>query len=133
MTTRAYLTTKGLSEYLEKVQQAGVDIDAAAQRALMKGGVVLEAGMEALVPVDKGNLKAHVNIDGPFQDGNYNFIEVGVVNADAETAIIGNVQEYGSPSKNIPAQSYIRAGVDQKKSAVLREFRASLKAEGLAD
>ncbi len=133
MTTSAYFDLKGMAEYLEVLQQAGEDIDAAAQRALLKGGAILETEMEQLVPVDKGDLKAHVNIDGPYLDGNFNYVEVGVVNADAEIAIIGNVQEYGSPSKNIPAQPYIRPAIDSKRSAVLRAFRESLKAEGLAD
>jgi len=133
MVTKATLNVKGLDEYIEKIQQAGLDIDAAAQRALMKGGAILETEMEALVPFDKGDLKAHVNIDGPYIDGNYNFIEVGVVNADAEIAIIGNVQEYGSPSKNIPAQPYIRPAIDGKRAVVVKAFRDSLKAEGLAD
>lgn len=133
MVTRAYLNTKGLSEYLENINQAGMDIDAAAQRALQKGGVILETEMETLAPEDEGNLKSHINVDGPFQDGNYNYIEVGLVNADAETATYGNVQEYGSPSKNIPAQPYIRPAIDRKRAAVMREVRESLKSEGLAD
>jgi len=133
MTTRARFELKGLSEYLEALQQAGVDIDAAAQRALMNGGAILEAEMEQLVPKDERNLEAHINIDGPHQDGNFSYVEVGVVNADAETAIYGNVQEYGSPSKNIKAQPYIRPSIDGKASAVRRTVRASLKSEGYVD
>jgi len=133
MTTRAKLELKGLDEYLEALQRSGVDIDAAAQRALEKGGVILEAEMEHLVPKDEGNLEENVEIDGPHQDGNFSFVEVGVVNADAETATYGNVQEYGSPSKNIRAQPYIRPSIDTKAAAVKRAIRESLKAEGFVD
>jgi len=133
MTTQAYLKLTGMEQYLEALQKAGADIDAAAQRALVAGGAILEAEMDALVPVETGNLKGQIVLDGPHQDGNYNFVLVGVVHADAETAIYGNVQEYGSPSKNIPAQSYIRAAVDRKAAAARKAIRESFKAEGLAD
>ena len=141
MTTRARLDVKGLGEYLENIQKAGLDIDAAAQRALSEGAGILHAEMDHLVPVgdssegDKhpGNLRKNIVIVGPFQDGNVSYVEVGVVNADAETAIYGNVQEYGSPSKHIRPQSYIRAAVDNKAAAVKKAIRESLKAEGFVD
>lgn len=138
MTTQAWFTVRGLEEYLENIQKAGVNIDAAAQRALQKGAAILEAEMEARAPVgETGNLLAHVEVDGPHQIGNYSYVDIGVIHnaslTDAETAIYGNVQEYGAPSKNIPAQPYIRPAIDSKKSAVARAVRESLKAEGLAD
>jgi len=133
MTTHAKFDLRGMAEYLEAIQQAGLDIDAAAQRALMKGGAVLEAEMDHLVPVESGDLKKAIKIDGPHQDGNFSFVEVGVVNADREVAIYGNVQEYGSPSKHIKAQPYIRPAIDGRKAAVKRAIRESLKAEGFVD
>lgn len=134
MATRARFDMKGMSDYLEAIQKAGLDIDAAAKRALEKGAAVLQAEMNGLAPVgETGNLKGSIVIDGPFQDGNLNYVEVGVIHADAKTAIYANVQEYGSPSKNIPAQSYIRLAVTRKKSAVMRAIRESLKAEGMTD
>jgi HK97 gp10 family phage protein len=134
MVTKATLDVKGLAKYLETIAQAGIDIDAAAQRGLMKGGAVLEAEMDALVPVgETGDLKAAVALDGPYQEGNFSYVEVGVIGASADVAEYGNVQEYGSPSKNIPAQPYIRPAIDGKRRAVMQEVRKSLKAEGLAD
>ena len=133
MTTYAKLELRGLEQYLEAIQQAGLDIDAAAQRALEKGGAILETEMERLVPKDEHNLEANIVLVGPFQDGNFSYVEVGVVNADDETAIYGNVQEYGSPSKNIRAQPYIRPSIDGKRSAVNKVIRESLKSEGFVD
>lgn len=133
MVTKAVLDVKGLNEYIANLSQAAVDIDAVAQRGLVQGGTVLKAGMVELVPVDKGDLQAAIILDGPHQDGNFNYVEVGVIGADADVATYGNVQEYGSPSKNIAAQSYVRAGRDNKRSAVMRAVRESLKAEGLVD
>ena len=133
MTTRARLEVKGLDEYFEAIQKAGQDIDAAARRALDAGAEILHSEMDILVPKDTGNLQEHIVILGPFQDGNVSYVEVGVVNADAETATYGNVQEYGSPSKNIKPRSYIRAAVDHKKNAVRKAIRESLKAEGFVD
>jgi len=133
MTTYAKIELKGLDEYFKTIKQAGIDIDAAAQRALDAGGEILHSEMDNLVPKDEGNLQAHIVILGPFLDGNLNYVEVGVLNADAKTTIYGNVQEYGSPSKNIKSQSYIRAAVDRKKSAVRKAIRESLKSEGFVD
>jgi HK97 gp10 family phage protein len=131
MTTRARLDfSRGISAYLEDLQKVGVDIDAAAQGALSKGAEILHAEMDRLVPKETGNLQEHIVILGPFQDGNVSYVEVGVVGADAETAIYGNVQEYGSPSKNIKPQSYIRAAIDNKAAAVKKAIRESLKAAG---
>jgi HK97 gp10 family phage protein len=133
MTTHAKLDVKGLDTYFEAIQQAGIDIDAASQRALDAGAKILQKEMDILVPKDTHNLQSNIVILGPFRDGNVNYVEVGVVNADAETAIYGNVQEYGSPSKHIKAQSYIRASIDRKKNAVTKAIRDSLKAEGFVD
>ena len=139
MTTKATLEIKGLTELMENIMRAGADIDAAAQRALAKGADILQAEMDALVPVGSaadgdphpGNLKNNITIDGPFQDGNFSYVQVGVVHADADTSIYGNVIEYGS--RNRRAQSYIRRAIDNKRAAAMRAIRESLKAEGLAD
>jgi HK97 gp10 family phage protein len=141
MTTRATLDVKGMDQYLEAIQKAGIDIDAAAQRALAAGAEVLHAEMDHLVPVGNaaegdehpGNLRKAIVIEGPYQDGNVSYVQIGVVNADADTAIYGNVQEYGSPSKHIKPQSYIRAAVDHKAATVKRTIRESLKSEGFVN
>jgi len=133
MTMRARFDLKGFDEYFEAIQKVGIDIDAAAQRALGAGAEVLHTEMDVLVPKDTGNLQDHIVIDGPFQDGNVSWVEVGVVNADAETAIYANVQEYRSPSKHIKPQSYIRAAVDRKAAAAKKAIRESLKSEGFVD
>jgi len=133
MTTRAKMELKGFDAYLEQIQQAGLDIDAAAQRALAAGGEILHAEMDRLVPIEFGDLQKYIVIDGPFQDGNVSYVDVGVVDAPAEIAVYGNVQEYGSPSKHIKPQSYIRAAIDHKWAAVKKAIRASLKAEGFVE
>lgn len=139
MTTQAYFTVRGLEEYMDTLLKAGRDIDAAAQRALEKGAPILQSEMQALVPIDEGNLLEHIQIDGPHQEGNYSYIEVGVIHksgfTDAETARYGNAQEYGwsSGGKFHPGRSYIRPAIDRKRALVLRTIRESLKAEGLAD
>lgn len=141
MVTKATLNLKGLDEYLEELAKAGRDIDAASQRALMAGANVLLPEMLARVPVDRTSkkrkplprLKSMIRIAGPFQNVNFNFVRVGVIMPDKDTAIKANVQEYGAPSKNIPAQPYLRPAIDAKRRAVMRRIRASLKAEGLTD
>lgn len=124
---------KGMAEYLEAIAQAGLDVDAAAQRALVKGGEILKKEMIRLVPKDERNLEANIEIAGPFQDGNFSYVEIGVIDADEETSIYGNVQEHGSPSKHIKAQPYIRPSIDGKKNAVKKAIKDSLKVEGFID
>jgi len=130
---KAHFDMKGMAQYLEEIQQAGLDIDAAAQRALLKGAIVLHTEMQVLVPVDEGDLKANIKIVGPFQDGNFSYVEVGLIDAPKEIAIYGTVQEFGSPSKNIPAQPYFRPSFDRKKALAMRAIRESLKAEGMVE
>jgi HK97 gp10 family phage protein len=141
MTTNGRFNLTGLNEYLEAIAQAGLDIDAAAQRALMKGAEVLQEGMLGLVPVGSaargdphpGNLMRHIQIKGPLQDGNFSYAEVGVIHdlafTDADTAAYGNVLEYGSTRQ--AAQPYIRPAIQGKKAAVLAAMKESLKREGM--
>jgi HK97 gp10 family phage protein len=141
MTTQGRFDLKGLDEYLEAIAKAGLDIDAAAQRAILKGAEVLQDGMLGLVPVGDaakgdphpGNLMRHIQVKGPLQDGNYSYAEVGVIHdlsfTDADTAAYGNVLEYGSTRQ--AAQPYIRPAIQGKKSAVLRTMKESLQSEGM--
>lgn len=128
MAISGYLTTRGFDEYLERVNRAGRDVDGAAARALLAGANVLLPGMKRRVRKDTRNLENHLIIDGPYQDGNYHFLEVGLVGADATTARYGNVQEYGSVS--VSPQSYIRATLDNDKSKARRAIKESLIADG---
>lgn len=137
MATTGRLELRGLGEYLEALVQAGKDVDAAAARALEAGAQPILAEMERLVPVGSeaegdphpGNLKKHLGIDGPKREGNYTFVNVGVIGADEETAIYGNVQEYGSGSNE--AQPYVRPALKSKKAAAMKAMKDSLKGEGL--
>lgn len=130
MATRAKLTSRGFSEYLEAIAQAGQDVDAAVAEALQEGGQVLLDGMVRRVPKDSHNLESHLELTKPQQDGNYVFIEVGIrKNADAETARYGNAQEYGwtSSSGHKPGQSYIRATLDEDMKFARRKMKAAFE------
>jgi len=115
------LETKGFSEYLERLAKAGRDIDAVSGEALAAGGEILLNGMVTRVPVDTHNLQSHLKVDGPHQDGNFHYVEVGLVRADADTARYGNVQEFGS--SNTPAQPYIRPTLDGDMSKARAEMK----------
>jgi HK97 gp10 family phage protein len=121
---RIRLNTKGMEESFETLAQMGKDLDAAAGKALMAGGEVFLAGMRQRVPKDTRNLEAHLVIDGPRRDGNFQVIEVGLVKADAETARYGNAQEYGTSS--MAAQPYVRPTVDADKGKATQAMRKSL-------
>lgn len=122
---KAKLTTKGLEEYLERLAQKAVDIDAAAAAALTAGGDVLVQGERGRVPVDTGNLKEHIAATEPKQDGNFVYIEVGLVAADAETAIYGAAQEYGTA--RMEANPYHRPTMDVDLGKARKAMRDSLE------
>ncbi len=128
MTTRGKLSTKGFDEYLERIVEAGRNVDQAAARALAAGAEVALAGMQRRVPKDTRNLEANLAATEPKQDGNYTFVEVGVIGADAETARYGNAQEYGTSS--MPAQPYIRPTFDEDKARIRAAMRKSLEQDG---
>lgn len=122
MTTTLKLETKGFAEYLERIAQAGQDIDAIAAEALAAGGEILLDGMVRRVPKDTHNLEQHLSVDGPHQDGNFHYVEVGLgKSADAETARYGNAQEYGTSS--MAAQPYVRPTLDND----MRQARAMMR------
>lgn len=136
MTVRYQMNLKGLSEYLEALGKDGVAIDAIAKEAVAAGGDVVLESMLNKVPVGSppdphiGNLKAHLERTAPEQDGNFISVEVGLRrDTDANTAIYGNVQEYGSASNQ--AQPYIRPSFDENKAKVRAAEKSVLEAAGM--
>lgn len=131
MAVRTRMSLKGLDEYLEALAKAGRDVDAVAAKALEAGAKVMQARMIALVPVDTGNLKDHIKIKGPIQNGNYIYIEVGIIHdrdfTDDETARYANSVEYGNSS--MAAQPFIRPAIEGGKGAALREMKTVLLQE----
>lgn len=130
MGLKTKLTTKGFEDYLERLAAAGADIDGISDKALAAGGAVLTAGMRRRVPKDTGNLEENLTVTEPMQDGNFHFIEVGLVAGmvDAKTAIYGNVQEFGS--SDVAAQPYIRPTMDEDMGKARKEMRKVFEEEG---
>jgi HK97 gp10 family phage protein len=131
MPVRYKLETKGFSEYLERLVQAGDDIDRIADQALEAGGDILLQGMDQRVPRDTGNLAAHLERSEPERDGNFHSVTVGLSkDADAETARYGGAQEFGWGPDH-PAQPYIRPAIDEDmktaKAAMKEIFNYFLK------
>lgn len=107
------MTTKGFEPFMEQIAKLGKNLDAVVDRALEAGAEVLLDGMQRRVPKDTHNLEEHLKVDGPHQEGNYHYITIGLMDADAETARYGNAQEYGTSS--MAAQPYIRPTLDSDK------------------
>jgi HK97 gp10 family phage protein len=113
MPVRYKLETKGFSEYLERLVQAGEDIDRIADQALEAGGDILLQGMDQRVPRDTGNLAAHLERSEPERDGNFHSVTIGLSkDTDAATARYGGAQEFGWGPDH-PAQPYIRPAIDE--------------------
>lgn len=130
MTSRASFSLKGLDDYLEKIVQAGKEVDEAAEKAVVVGGDVMLNGLWQRVPRDTGYLAETLDRTAPERDGNFVFVEVGMPrNAPADVARYGNVQEYGSA--DTPAQPYMRPTFAEDKAKMRRAQRASLEADGI--
>lgn len=127
---KTILTTKGFDAYLEALAKAGADVDAAAEEALREGGDVLVEGMRRRAPVRTGNLKSKIRARGPFREGGYHYVEVGLPgDTDAETARYGQVMEYGSSS--VSAQPFIRPALDEDMRKARAAMRAVFERRGL--
>jgi HK97 gp10 family phage protein len=113
MTTTARLSLEGVEDYLQRVARLADDFEAAAAEALMVGAEMLQDQMIERVPVDTGNLMAHIKIKGPQKNGTFLYVDVGVIPdlayTDADTARYALVMEYGSAS--VKRQSYIRPSI----------------------
>lgn len=133
MTTQGSFTLDGLNDYFEQLARAGEDVDAVAAEVIAEGGFEMQAEMQSLVPIDTGNLYEHIQMDGPKQEGNFTFVDVGVIHVasqtDAETARYGNVMEYGSATT--AAQPYIRPALKRKKGVVKQAMQKVLTRFGL--
>ncbi len=130
MTTRVSMSLNGLDVYLEKIAQAGGNVDDAAANAVVAGGDVLLDGMLKRVPVLTGHLADTLKRTDPVHDGNLVFVEVGMPrDAPADVARYGNVQEYGSAS--MAAQPYIRPTIDEDAGKARRAQRKSLEQDGV--
>jgi HK97 gp10 family phage protein len=130
MTTRLKLETKGFAEYLEKIAQAGINVDQAAAGALLAGGEILLDGMKRRVPKDTHNLEKHLTVDGPHRDGNFHYVVVGLAKStDAVTARYGNAQEYGTSSMG--AQPYIRPTLDTDMRRARQAMKESFDSKGI--
>lgn len=128
MAVKGKLTLKGLDAYLERLAQAGADVDKSAGQALAAGASVALDGMQRRAPKDTRNLEQSLTATEPKQDGNYVYVEVGLVTADAETARYGTAQEYGT--SKMAAQPYIRPTLDEDATRIRAAIKASLEEAG---
>jgi HK97 gp10 family phage protein len=108
----------GLDEYLKKVQEAGNDINAAAQRAVVASAKPILRAIEIGVEQhDKGSgdsLKS-VAMSDPVWEGNKVSVEVGIDSNIVYRAWHWVFVEWGSPT-NDPADPVVRdAFFDNKK------------------
>ena len=109
--TKSSLNTKGFEEYLEKLAQAGADIDEITDEALTAGAEILKAGMERRAPEATGHLKNRISIEGPINSGNYHFIKVGFFAIKRPDELYFFYKEYGSAKRS--AHPFIRPTMDE--------------------
>lgn len=127
MAVKGTITTKGFEEFLERIAAAGKNVDHAAATAVQAGADAAKAGMQRRAPKDTHNLEQHLVVDGPHQDGNYVYAEVGLIGADADTARYGTAQEYGTAV--MQAQPYIRPALVEDKAKIRKAMRESFNQE----
>ena len=134
MATQGKFMLTGISGWLEDLAQASGDIDGSVKEVLVDAASEVQAEMRNLVPIDTGNLYEHIQVLGPYQEGNFSYVDVGVIHdrsfTDADTAIYGNVMEYGSA--RTAAQPYIRPALKRKKGVMKKALQRLLQKYGLS-
>lgn len=130
MSTKIRLTTKGMGEVLDALAKMGGDVDAGISEALSAGGELLADGMRQRVPIRTGNLRSQISTSAPVRDGNRQYISVGLVKPDPDTARYGAAQEYGwTSSKGHQAgQSYVRSTVKEDMGKARKLMIAKIEA-----
>jgi HK97 gp10 family phage protein len=129
MPVKSRLTTKGFEAYLEELARAGKAIDPITDTALLAGGEILVDGMHRRVAKDTENLDQHLGVEGPFQEGNFHYVEVGLRrDTDADTARYGNVNEFGSAK--MAAQPFVRPALDEDLGKARAAMRDVFEQEG---
>ena len=127
--TKSMLSTKGFDEYLEKIAQAGQDVDAAASEAVLAGGQVIQAGMEARAPRRSGHLVAKIKIVGPNRDGSYHMVKIGLFNINREKELYFFYQEHGSARNS--AHPFLRPSFDEDSRKASAAMKAKFKERGV--
>ena len=133
MPIRTRLTTKGFDAYLQKLAEAGANIDAVTDEALAAGGEVLAKGMQSRAPVLTGNLRDNLAASAPKADGNLHFIEVGLKKeADGDTHRYALAQEYGWADRTgaKAGKPYIRPTLDADMGKARTAMRNVFKSRG---
>ena len=118
---KTVLTTKGFDDYIEKLANAGEDIDAITDEALAAGGQVLKDGMQRRAPVASGHLKGRISMTEPVNNGNYHSVRIGIFNVDRKREIYFFYQEYGH--SRTAAHPYLRPAFDED----MRKARANMR------
>lgn len=125
---KSVLTTKGFDEYLERLAQAGADIDAISDEALQAGASILLEGMEKRAPKESGHLKSRISIDGPIREGNYHSVKIGLFNIDRAKELYFFYQENGSARNR--AHPYLRPTFDEDMAKAKKAMKAVFKERG---
>lgn len=136
---KARITTQGFAEYLDALAKAGRDIDGITDDALASGGEVLLEGMQRRAPVLKipdprfraGDLRDALRCTEPQKDGNYHYVEIGLLKGTERRIIIyGVVQEFGSSS--VSPQPYFRPTLDEDMTKARNAMRVVFKKIGVS-
>jgi phage protein, HK97 gp10 family len=130
MPLKSLVSLKGLDEYLERVAQAGENIESATAKAVDAGASVFQEGMLARAPEKTGELKRHLVKIGPDKDGNYISVKVGAFNVQRNTKGSSYIfyQEMGSAHN--PPHPFIRPAFDEDKRKANAVMKEVLKEEG---
>lgn len=119
---RAKLNVSGMEDYLQRLVDAEKDVDAVADEALLAAGQILYAEIEKRIPVETGNLREHLVVNGPVRKDNKHFVYVEIDMRDREQMLYAVYVEYGRAKKG--AHPYIRPGVRAAKPLALQAMAA---------
>lgn len=131
MPTKGFFSIAGLDQYLEKLEAAGRDVDQSAQVALGEAAPIITEEMHRLLKESSekwtGGADATIFQDPPAQDGNYNYVRIGV-HASKDPA--GFYKEFGTARQ--AAEPFFRPAMRNMRSLWRNEVKEVLTRLGKA-
>jgi HK97 gp10 family phage protein len=131
MTTRGTFTLSALEDYLEKIQAAGNDVDAACAEALEEAAPIVTDNMHELLKASSetwtGETDATIEQAPAKREGNYVFVKITAAGKDA---VQGFYKEFGTARQ--AAEPFFRPGITKSRHRWRNKLKEILKAKGFA-
>lgn len=129
----ATITMPNLDKYLEKIQDAGNNIDDVCKEAVNAALPIIEKSMKTGAAQHRrtGDVVNAIEITPAKQEGNYIYGTVGIDLSKHPEAFEGVFQEYGDGHSPCFPDPFVRPALDNNRKEILAAERAELKKKGV--